>query len=171
MRCIASGPLLGASADQILLTIGGFVYVDGSFSFSKGPTQLVDVETQLTETEAAAGGLFVSRMTQSLTQPADGSLAITPDGSEIWNVPVDTIEFGLGNVNVFVGYADGLALDPATHTLDHTALTAANAVGLSTSPAAGLGLTLMEATDFPVASTSWSAAAAPVRASNASSSR
>ncbi len=142
-----TGEDIGASADQILLTIGSFVYVDGSFSFDKGPSELVDVETQLTETEAAADGLFLE-LPQSATAPTDGSLAIRADGSEIWNVPVGTIQLGLGNVNVFVGYADGLALDPVTHTLDQTALDAANAVGLYLA-GASLALTLMEA-DVPV---------------------
>ncbi|MBV8599246.1 MAG: hypothetical protein JO017_10525, partial [Actinobacteria bacterium] len=144
----ASGDLVSASADQILLTIGSFVYIDGGFSFSKGAVTTVDVSTGLSLVSAEEALVFGS-LPMSATNPGGGELAVTADGSEIWNVPVDTLELGLGNVNVFAGYANGLALDPATHTLDSNALTAANAVGLYLS-GGDLGLALMRS-DFPLA--------------------
>ncbi|HEY2543998.1 MAG TPA: hypothetical protein VGH92_13225, partial [Gaiellaceae bacterium] len=144
----AAGALLSASADQILLSIGGFIYVDGSFSFSKGSVTTVDVSTGLSLTSAEEAVTF-GLLPVSATNPGGGELAVTSDGSEIWNVPVEALLLGLGNVNVFVGYADdNLALNPATHKLDQTALDAANAVGLYLT-GGNLGLTLMTA-DFPI---------------------
>ena len=145
---VADGDYLSASVDQILLTIGDFVYVDGSFSLSKGATTSVDVSTGLDLTDAEEALTFGS-LPVSASNPGGGELAVTEHGDELWNVPVDTIELGLGNVNVFVGYANGLALDSATNTIDKTALDAADAVGLYLSDGS-LGLALMTA-DFPIA--------------------
>ncbi len=64
----ADGTFIGASVDQILLSIGGFVFVDGSFNFIKGPSENVDVLTGLTQTEATTAGLFLE-LPQSATKP------------------------------------------------------------------------------------------------------
>jgi hypothetical protein len=36
------------------------------------------------------------------TNPSDGSLAAITDGSIIWTLPVETIEFGISNLNIFL---------------------------------------------------------------------
>ena len=68
---VADGDYLGASVDQLLLTIGDFVYVDGSFSLSKGATTSVDVSTGLDLTDAEEALTFGS-LPVSASNPGGG---------------------------------------------------------------------------------------------------
>ncbi len=120
-------PLIGASADNILLRISDFVYVTGSFSFNQGPVKKVDVKTGLTQIQALP---VIGALGVSATKPTDGSLKRTSDGSVIWNLPVQTLEFGIGGADVFVGYAPGLGAATADGDLTPAELEAAGAVGL-----------------------------------------
>ena len=107
-------PLIGASADKVLLRIADFVYVSGGFSFNKGPVHEVDVLTHLTQAQAA-GVLGSLMLPPNATgeDPGAGTTAATADGSIIWNLPVQTIEVGLTGVDVFVGYAPDGVLEAA----------------------------------------------------------
>jgi hypothetical protein len=46
----------------------------------------------------------------------DETLARSADGSWIFNLPVQTLDVGFSNVNVFVGNANGSALQTAADT-------------------------------------------------------
>ena len=128
------GNLIGASADRVLLRVSDFVYVSGGFSFNKGGVREMDVRTNLNSTQAlpVLGTLMTTGA--SATDPGAGTLAATSDGSIIWNLPVQTIDMGLSNVDVFVGYTDGSANALATAATDgeltKAELEAANAIGL-----------------------------------------
>jgi hypothetical protein len=50
-------------------------------------------------------------MAVSETDPGGTSLARTDDGLMIWNLPIQTIELGLSNVDVFVGYTTEVSED------------------------------------------------------------
>ena len=145
-------PVVGASADRILLRVSDFVYISGGFSFNKGPVELVDVRTNLTgltvPQRLALFGLMPVEADDSGPAPARSE-----DGLWIWDLPVQTIEVGLSNVDVFVGYTDpaGLALDGAVAsgelTLDD--LVADGAIGLFFDE---VSLGLLFASALPVAS-------------------
>ena len=122
-------PVIGVSADNVLLRISDFVYVTGGFSFNKGPVEYVDVETNLSLTEPQKLALF-GTMDVSDTDPGGQALARSSDGRHIWNLPVETIEFGLNGVDVFVGYTDGLDAAAADGDLVQSELEAANAIGV-----------------------------------------
>ena len=132
-------PLIGASADNILLRISDFVYVTGSFSFNKGPVRQVDVKTGLSAIQAAP---YIAALHHSNTD--DGQLGIKDDGSMIWNLPVETIEIGLGHVDVFVGYTDSLDAAAADGHITRQELTDAHAIGLFLTNVT-LGMVLMNA--------------------------
>ena len=104
VRLLWDQPLIGASADNVTLRVSDFVYVTGGFSFNKGPVQGVDVHSGLSPPASLSPALW-GALPRSDTDPVDGSLAVSTDGSMIWNLPVQTIEIGLSGVDVFVGYA------------------------------------------------------------------
>ena len=52
--------------------------------------------------------LYGALLTESDTDPGGTTLAHKADDSIIWNLPVDTIDIGLGSVDIFVGYSEGL---------------------------------------------------------------
>ena len=133
-------PTIGASADRVLLRISDFVYVSGGFSFNKGPVQKVDVRTGLT---SALPTVFGS-IPESADDPGDESLAVSPDKAWIWNLPVETIELGLQNVDVFVGYTTSLDAAAADGDLTKAELEAVGGVGLFLDNVT-LGMVLMRA--------------------------
>ena len=110
-----ASPVIGASADNVLLQISDFVYVSGGFNFNKGPINYVDVQTHLPTLEAQT---LLAQLPVYATDPGGTTLGRTSSGSEIWNLPVSTIEVGFSNVNVFVGYSTGLTNDPVTGAID-----------------------------------------------------
>ena len=97
--------------DAVTFEVGGtlglvvfdFVYVSGEFHFTEGAVEKVDVHTGLSSIQAATTLLGVSTAS---SDPSDGSLAQSSDGSLLWNLPVATMDFGLSGVDVFVGYAN-----------------------------------------------------------------
>ncbi len=95
--------LIRASTDSVLLQISQFVYVIGSFSFEKGPSQRVDVATglpgDLTEAFSALSGI-----------PKEGTFGLGPDAlqitndfSTIKNLEVETMQIGVSGAHAFVG--------------------------------------------------------------------
>src|SRR4030095_16223977 len=53
-------PLIGVSADKLLLQISHFVHISGAFSFRLGPVLQVDIATGLTPLTAASVPLLAS---------------------------------------------------------------------------------------------------------------
>ena len=62
----------------------------------------------------------------------------------IWNLPVDTIDAGLSNVSVFVGYTESLDAAAADGALELSELEAADAVGMFLGDVT-LGMVIMKA--------------------------
>ena len=151
---------IGASADQVLLQISQFVYLSGSFSFDKGPTLYVAVETGLTKDEATMGGLF-SGIATAASAPADHSLAITADGSELWNVPVSSITIGIASGNIFAGYLNGDVPLDSNGNISESGLLSQGSVGLFMSNVA-VGLAMLRAPPLSNVLTASSVAAAAV---------
>ena len=127
-----NGAIVGASSDRVMLRVSDFVYVSGSFSFNKGGVLYVDVKTNLTS--ELADPVLGSLMTSGSHTNSGTTLAATEDGSIIFNLPIQTIELGLANVDVFVGYTDSasavLATAAADGELTEAELSAADAIGL-----------------------------------------
>ena len=144
-----TGPVVGASADNVLFRVSDFVYVSGGFSFDKGATQYVDVQTNLGVLTTIQKDALFGNMQVSGTDPGGTTLARSDDGSIIWNLPVQTIDFGLHAVSVFVGYTDSLDAAALDGNLTRSDLEAANAVGLFLENVS-LGMVLMRA--MPVTS-------------------
>ncbi len=148
VKLLFDQPVVGASADRVLLRVSDFVYVSGSFSFNKGPVRNVDVRTNLNQVQA--GPVLGALMLPGAASETDpGSLAAKSDGSIIWNLPVQTVEVGLSNVDVFVGYTDRSSnvLETAARTtgeLTEANLDAAGAIGVFLDEAS-LGMLLMQA--------------------------
>ena len=103
--------VVGASADRVLLRVSDFVYVSGGFSFNKGGVEYVDVQTNLNSTQSLS--VLGALQTSGSRDNADGStvLGASEDGSMIFNLPIQTIEMGLSNVDVFVGYSTEVSED------------------------------------------------------------
>jgi hypothetical protein len=132
------------------LRISDFVYVSGGFSFNKGPVHAVDVSTNLTALNDGQKLALFGAMTVSETDT--GAVARNAAGTTIWNLPVQTIEIGLSDVDVFVGYTDPesavLATAASDGELTRLELEAAGAIGLLLDEAS-LGMLLASA--LPVA--------------------
>lgn len=123
-------PVIGVSADNALLRISDFVYVSGGFSFNKGPIHKVDVRTGLDSLTLVQKIALFGDIKESATDPVDGSLARTAAGDMIWNLPVETLDFGLSGVDVFVGYTDSLDAAAADGDLTVQELEDAGAIGV-----------------------------------------
>ncbi|HEX7167002.1 MAG TPA: Calx-beta domain-containing protein [Acidimicrobiales bacterium] len=115
-------PLIGVSADRVLLKISDAVHISGGFSFRIGPVLKVDVVTGLngapTDPTLAAQltAVPVSAVPDSSADedtwqedPGDGSLKRSSDYGILFNVPVQTIQIGATDVSVFLGWAPGLS--------------------------------------------------------------
>ncbi len=135
--------LIGASADQVLFQISQFVYLSGSFSFDKGPTLLVDVETGLTETEATAGGLFVG-MTQSATSRPTAASRSRLTAPRSGTSRPSRSRSASPSGNVFVGYANGAVPLDVNGNISETGLESQGSVGLFLSNVA-VGLAMLRA--------------------------
>ncbi|HET7305708.1 MAG TPA: hypothetical protein VFJ12_14290 [Segeticoccus sp.] len=101
----STGPVLGVSAEQVVLTVSEFVHLSGSFSLTQGTRRLVDVSTDGLDDPAAIVDAIGNTVTQAPDD--DTELATTDDATTIWNLPVDTLLIGLGDADVFVGYSPG----------------------------------------------------------------
>jgi Ca2+-binding RTX toxin-like protein len=114
-------PLVGFSADKVILQISDAVLITGGFSFRIGPVQLVDVATGLqSDIPLTVGPTALNFIpTADLVPDEDEDTAMwrEDDFSMIHNVRVNTLEFGASNVTVFLGWADGLG----AYNLDHAA--------------------------------------------------
>ena len=101
------GPVIGVAAGLVVLSISDFVHVSGGFSFVKGETLSVDIQTGLT----TSTGLPLSGIPFAELTP--GAMYREADYSVIYNVPVDTIQLGINDASVFVGYNpnDGATFD------------------------------------------------------------
>ena len=129
VRLLWDQPLVGASADNVTLRISEFVYVTGGFSFNKGPVQMVDVHSGLSPPDLVLNPLLFGALPRSDTDPANGSLAVSNNGSMLWNLPVQTVEIGLNGVDVFIGYAPGLATKTGDGDLTKAELETLDAIG------------------------------------------
>ena len=104
-------PLVGVSADKVLLQISDAVLVTGSFSIRVGPVRLVDVATGLLSSVPLVGPLAplnpIPLQTAPGVDPAT-DMWRAADYSMIHNLRVNTLEFGASAVTVFLGWAPGL---------------------------------------------------------------
>ncbi len=144
------GRILAASADRVLLRISDFVYISGGFSIRAGGVQYVDVQTNLTPTQATT---VLGSLKGTNADNTDTTLGATADGDMIFNLPVQTLEIGLSDVDVFVGYTDpdSNVLETAaeaTGELTEDDLLAAQAIGVFLDEA-DLGILLSTALQVP----------------------
>ena len=124
--------VVGASADRVLLRVSDFVYISGGFSFNKGGVEYVDVKTNLNSAQSTT---VLGLLKGTNTGNTGTTLGASSDGSMIFNLPVQTIEVGMSNVDVFVGYTDPTSnvletAAKATGELTEANLLAAKAIGL-----------------------------------------
>jgi hypothetical protein len=104
-------PLIGVSADKVLMQISDFIHISGSFAFKLGPVEEVDVRTGISSAVQALvtePGLATITSVDDTEAGASSGLARTSDYSMLWNLRVNTIQVGASGVSVFVGYAPGL---------------------------------------------------------------
>ncbi len=103
-------PLIGVSADKVLLQISDAVLVTGSFSIRIGPVRMVDVATGLQSAVPLVGPLAPLNLipTEDLVADPETDLWRADDYSMIHNLRVNTLEFGASAVTVFLGWAPGL---------------------------------------------------------------
>ena len=115
------GPVIGVSAGRVSLSVSGFVHISGGFSFVKGEILTVDIDSN-------AGAAFAPLIPGILTTPVTpGGIYKSVDG-RLYDVPVSTIQIGIRDASVFVGYnpvAAGKTFDlgeddPATTTVDES---------------------------------------------------
>lgn len=130
----AGTPLIGISADKVLLRISDFVYITGAFSVRVGPIAPVDVRSGLSVLTAVHKPTLFTKVFEGIPkssdEPIDGTLARSPGGEWIWNLPVETLQFGMTDVDVFVGYTDSLNTAAADGDLTVEELKEENAIGL-----------------------------------------
>ncbi|MCU1538730.1 MAG: hypothetical protein JWP82_3081, partial [Humibacillus sp.] len=149
------GPVIGVSAGLVILSISDFVHLSGGFSFIKGETLVVDINTNLTSFEAAAAFPLIP----SIAPVTPG--AMWRDGTVLRNVPVETIQVGINDGSLFVGYNPSSgstfslgADDPSTPLVDESRILsrsdlAASAIGLLASDV-DFGLVLSSIIPGPV---------------------
>src|SRR5690606_15302610 len=94
--------IVGLSAETVVLTIGSFIHVSGSFAFEQGGNETLDVRVlgltagELSGLETAVGG------------PADKVSGTIAGGDVTINdVLVTTTLLGIGDATVFAGYNPG----------------------------------------------------------------
>jgi hypothetical protein len=93
--------LIGVTLNDALLGIGGFFFIEGSFSFEKSDNLSLDVNTNLpSRLTGAASGLN----TDLRDLKRQGYLS--SDNSRFENLPVDAITFGADNVAIKIGSYD-----------------------------------------------------------------
>ncbi|MGH9281817.1 MAG: hypothetical protein ACRD0S_02650, partial [Acidimicrobiales bacterium] len=114
-------PLIGFSADKLLLQISDAVHISGAFSVRIGPIEYVDVVTGLTGAPSGPLGLALAKISVSSVadvttdsddweeDPGGQTLARSTDYGIIYNVAVRTLQIGASSVSVFLGWAPGLS--------------------------------------------------------------
>ena len=100
------GPVIGVSAGLVVISISEFVHISGGFSFVKGETLVVDIQTGLT----LLTGLPLSGISPIEIIP--GGMYRETDNSVIHNVAVDTIQLGINDASVFIGYNPNNRVNP-----------------------------------------------------------
>jgi len=87
---------------QAVLQIDEFLYLQGSFSFEKGATETVTINTGLGDIGAAAGLIpGVNSIIDDIINV--GGLSINSDYSQLSGVEVSTMTIGASNVQAFAG--------------------------------------------------------------------
>ena len=94
-------PLVGVSAEHVVLDIGEFVHLSGAFSFRMGEVETVDVNTGVLDPLVPPPSLVGLT---NVTDTDDGTLGRTTDYSTIWNLRVSTIKVGAEGVSLFIGH-------------------------------------------------------------------
>ena len=119
--------LIGVSADRMLLQISDAVLITGGFSLLLGPVEYVDVVTGLNGTPAPGPVLnWLNSILLSTAADADGDgraddpgddlLRRSADYGIIYNLPVRTMQLGITDASVFLGWAAGLSAFSLTST-------------------------------------------------------
>ena len=101
-------PLIGVSADKVLLQISDFIHVTGSFAFRLGPVA-PGRRRHRPERDCTAASVPLLATITNVTDTDDGTFGRSTDFRTLWNLPVNTIQVGASGVSVFVGYASGLS--------------------------------------------------------------
>ena len=107
-------PVVGVSAGRVTLAISQFVFIQGGFSFRKGERHLVNVRTS--GLSAAASGLANAIPGNAVATDTGDTLGHNAGASIIWNLPVITTTFGIGNAAIFIGYNPDPTRDDPAHT-------------------------------------------------------
>ncbi|MCF7973670.1 MAG: LEPR-XLL domain-containing protein, partial [Phycisphaerae bacterium] len=137
-----AGPVIGASADNVLFKVSDFVYLSGSLSVNLGLASTVDVRTGLTSTQIAATPTLWTGVPTLASD--NGTFGHSSDGSLIYNLPVQSIDIGVSGVDVFVGYTESLTAAAADGEITVAELDAAGAIGVLMDEV-DLGMVLMRA--------------------------
>ena len=124
--------LLSATV-PVLLDLGGFIFVNGNVTLTKGGPTSVDITTGLGNTNPSlipAGLKDATKVPVVTEDPTDGSLGTNADYSTLWNLKVSSLQFAFTAANAFVG--NGFGWNPATDAdgILSKAEVGANAVGI-----------------------------------------
>ena len=131
-RSAFNSELLSATV-PVLLDLGGFIFVNGNVTITKGGPTSVDISTGLGNTNASlipAGLKDATKVPVVTEDPTDGSLGTNADYSTLWNLKVSSLQFAFTAANAFVG--NGFGWNPATDSdgILSKAEVGANAVGI-----------------------------------------
>ena len=146
---VTGGPTLAFNSEllsatvPVLLDLGGFIFVNGNVTVTKGGPTSVDISTGLGNTNPSlipAGLKDATKVPVVTADPTDGSLGTNADYSTLWNLKVSALQFAFTAANAFVG--NGFDWNPATDSdgILSKAEVGANAVGIF---AGGIGLVMV----------------------------
>ena len=130
---LAFGSELLSATVPVLLDLGGFIFVNGDVTLTKGGPTSVDISTGLGTTPPSlipSGLKDATEVPVVAEDPTDGSLGRSDDYATLWNLQVSSLQFAFTAANAFVG--DGFGWNPATDAdgILSKAEVGANAVGV-----------------------------------------
>ncbi|MFT4837570.1 MAG: cell division septation protein DedD, partial [Nonlabens sp.] len=95
------GDVIGVEAGLVVFTISEFIHISGGFSITKGEVLNVDIDVN---DSLASGNIVTSTIAVGDTD--DVNIRRSVDGKRLFNVLVETLQIGVSDASIFVGYAN-----------------------------------------------------------------
>ena len=95
-------PIIGVSAERVVISIYNFIHVSGGFAFEKGGQETVTINTGLVLLGPDAGACAV--LAAAATAATSEGVELSEDCATLTGATVETIKVGVYNASVFIGY-------------------------------------------------------------------
>ncbi|GAA1929006.1 hypothetical protein [Nocardioides marmoribigeumensis] len=107
---LAFNSKLVSATVPVLLDLGGFLFVNGNVTLTKGGPTSVDISTGLGSTDPSlipAGLKDATKVPVVTEDPTDGSIGRSDDYATLWNLKVSSLQFAFTGANAFIGNGFG----------------------------------------------------------------